>query len=120
MLHPSPHPLTWVELLEIVVRLGQFISIWRPLPHNTYQHEFVPKDLIACLSVCRTWRDVLTPVLWEIYSDRAQYRTIPDHILATKPPLSPHRVGVAQLRAAALDESAGPLHYDVCPAQTLH
>lgn len=73
MLHP-------LELPEVIATLGLHIPLWRPHPHSPHQHEFAPQDLVACLSVCRTWRQVLTPRLWELYFDLVHYGRIPDEL----------------------------------------
>lgn len=73
------HPLL---LPELISRVGQFIPLWQPHLHrqNTLQHAFHPQDLVACIFVCRAWHQVLTPLLWELYFDRAHYGKIPDAI----------------------------------------
>ncbi|KAG0029434.1 hypothetical protein BGZ82_007954 [Podila clonocystis] len=75
MLHPLLLP-------ELISRVGQFIPLWRPHHHciNTIHHDFHPEDLIACIKTCRTWHQILTPLLWELYFDRAHYGKIPDTI----------------------------------------
>ncbi|KAF9415979.1 hypothetical protein BGZ94_010347 [Podila epigama] len=47
---------------EMVLHIGWFVPLW-------FSNRFRPKDLISCITVCRLWRDLLTPLLWMVYDD---------------------------------------------------
>ncbi|KAI9236970.1 MAG: hypothetical protein BYD32DRAFT_452065 [Podila humilis] len=60
-----------LEIYEIIHRVGQFVPCW--MPNNKRHHNrlyFHPRDLIACIMVCRLWRTSLTPLLWLVYDER--------------------------------------------------
>lgn len=60
-----------LELYEIVDRVGEFIQCWMPNERHPDQFDFHPRDLTACIGVCRLWRTCLTPLLWLVY-DKGQ------------------------------------------------
>ncbi|KAG0276658.1 hypothetical protein BGZ96_003193 [Linnemannia gamsii] len=61
------HPLS---LPEIVVVVGQFISLWES-EHisNEIVWQFTPKSLLAAISVNRLFYTTLTPFLWTVYAE---------------------------------------------------
>lgn len=68
----NPHfvvssPIRWVELPEVIHRLGCFIVTWVPGKQGIYL--FRANDLVSCSQVCRTWYSVLYPLLWRRYDD---------------------------------------------------
>ncbi|KAF9430202.1 hypothetical protein BGZ94_007907 [Podila epigama] len=69
---PKIHPL---HLPEIISRVGWFIHLWD-------DDIFEPDDLVACIQVNRTWRTILTPLLWRVF-DMSAYRDwdVPEEIL---------------------------------------
>ncbi|KAG0038480.1 hypothetical protein BGZ82_000099 [Podila clonocystis] len=59
-----------LEMYEVVQRVGHFIQIHKRREDHRYLHfDFHPKDLISCMSVNKTWRQALTPMLWRVYNE---------------------------------------------------
>lgn len=58
-----------LEIYEIIHRVGQFVPCWMPNERVSNRLDFHPRDLIACIMVCRLWRTSLTPLLWLVYDE---------------------------------------------------
>lgn len=61
------------DLLPIVAR---YIPLWVTPNFRTMLSGLVfnPKPLINCIKVCRLWRHIMTPILWETYNDKGMLR----------------------------------------------
>lgn len=57
-------------LPELLYRTGQLIPCWSPDEKYPHRFNFQPKDLIACLKVCRLWYRTLSPLLWVFFDER--------------------------------------------------
>lgn len=69
------------DLLPIVAR---YIPLWVAPNFRTMLSGpvFCPKPLINCIKVCRLWRHIMTPILWEMYNDEAMLRcNIPPEVI---------------------------------------
>lgn len=69
---------------DIIRRIGWYIPLWVPLFRRAIQAGpvFYPKPLINCIKVSRLWRQIMTPILWEMFDDRAMaHCKIPPHIV---------------------------------------
>lgn len=59
-----------LDLPEILMRLGFFLTPWVRAEEKTYiYYVFRPSVLTTARSVNRTWRDTLTPFLWMVFDD---------------------------------------------------
>ncbi|KAG0013684.1 hypothetical protein BGZ81_000882 [Podila clonocystis] len=57
-----PNPLEIPEILSLV---AYFVPAWeRP----QYYHLFIPRDLLSCALVSKSWREAMLPHLWAVYS----------------------------------------------------
>ncbi|KAF9305718.1 hypothetical protein BGZ74_009167 [Mortierella antarctica] len=59
-------------LPEIIHQIGVSIPLFTT-PSINGTSFFAPQDLVACTLVCRTWYNVLTPLLWRYFDDREEY-----------------------------------------------
>ncbi|KAG0096062.1 hypothetical protein BGZ93_005078, partial [Podila epicladia] len=58
-------------LPEIIHQIGVSIPLFTK-PSIHVASFFVPQDLVTCTLVCRTWYNVLTPLLWRYFDDREE------------------------------------------------
>lgn len=91
-----------VDLVELIYRIGWFVSLWADRRPEFPGYAFSPKDLIACLQVNRTWRRTLTPLLWTVYDSSARIlQNVPPNLIHT---YSPHfrYLFLSQARASSI------------------
>lgn len=104
------------DLLPIVAR---YIPLWVAPNFRTMLSGpvFSPKPLINCIKVCRLWRHIMTPILWEMYNDEAMLRcNIPPDVIeaqshhfrfvhiATSDPI-PHPLNARRVRRLVIAKS---------------
>ncbi|KAG0355413.1 hypothetical protein BG005_005627 [Podila minutissima] len=70
------------QLPEFIHHFAPFVPVWAM--NKTYEaYDFHPRDLVACLQVCRAWHHILTPYLWEVFDASAMsVWNIPPEVLA--------------------------------------
>ncbi|KAF9412724.1 hypothetical protein BGZ94_000962 [Podila epigama] len=56
-----------LQIPELVFQIGWFVPSWRI-------YQVYLRDIVSCIKVCRLWHDVLTPLLWKVYSDSSYFR----------------------------------------------
>lgn len=57
----SAHPLETPELLSLI---GSFMPLWLD---SLSGPKFMPKDMVSCTMVSKSWREAMLPHLWAIY-----------------------------------------------------
>ncbi|KFH66249.1 hypothetical protein MVEG_08349 [Podila verticillata NRRL 6337] len=55
------HPLETPELLSLI---GSFVTLWQGSPSRP---KFMPKDVVSCTMVSKSWREAMLPHLWAVY-----------------------------------------------------
>ncbi|KAF9384903.1 hypothetical protein CPC16_008207 [Podila verticillata] len=73
---------------ELLYRIGSFVTQW-VYSERRYKLEFEPKHIIACINVCRLWRDTLTPLLWAVFDDNNVCLVVAPHLNSEKRLLIP-------------------------------
>lgn len=64
-----------LNLPEVILKLGHFLPLWSKGTGDIVDnYEYNPHVFLACIQVCRTWRDVLTPHLGQAYDSAAMAR----------------------------------------------
>lgn len=79
----KPSPLDIPEILSLI---ASFVPIWE-VKFRLYV-KFIPHDLLSCTLVSTTWRRVMLPHLWAVYS--SEKMRIPIEVLALNSPLFRH------------------------------
>ncbi|KAF9357253.1 hypothetical protein BGX34_009456 [Mortierella sp. NVP85] len=82
---PTTRPRNPLFIPELLARIGHFIPLWR-YPCPDLKPVFEPKHLTRCTRVCRTWYNVLKPLVWEYYDDITMSR-IPRPVVHRNAPL---------------------------------
>ncbi|KAF9372724.1 hypothetical protein CPB97_001050 [Podila verticillata] len=82
---------------ELLYRIGSFVTQW-VYSERRYKLEFEPKHIIACINVCRLWRDTLTPLLWAVFDDNNVCLVVAPHLNSEKRLLIPVEILQAHQR----------------------
>ncbi|KAF9109501.1 hypothetical protein BGX27_007553 [Mortierella sp. AM989] len=65
-------PTNPLEIFEVVAMIGGYFNPWKYDTSCGFElPEFLPKDILSCTLVSKTWRAALLPILWEVYDGGA-------------------------------------------------